>query len=160
MRSIRSFGRLNSKSAVPPQGARQPVRRLAAEHDLHLEIDHRASGRLIVDWLRYAVYGALVVVGLAGLRGINVGPGHEATAPVAKERCGASLREFYDLRPGMTYLEVRKVIGCEGEVISQVQLAGTNTVMVGWDGIGSFGANMQVMFQDNRMVTRAQFGLE
>jgi hypothetical protein len=161
MTSTRPFGRRNRTSTVPSKAGPRPARLSATVPDP--QIDRRSSRRLFFDWLRYAGYGALVVAGLAGLRSINEGPSGQTTAAVAnvaKEHCGASLSEFYDLRPGMTYSEVRKVIGCEGEVISQVELAGVNTVMVGWDGVGSFGANMHVMFQDNRMITRAQFGLE
>lgn len=68
-----------------------------------------------------------------------------------------SKEEFESLETGMTYEEVVSIIGGEGELSSQVGLAGYDTKIYMWEG--SFGANANVTFQNNELVSKAQFGL-
>ncbi|ODT13538.1 MAG: hypothetical protein ABS35_37615 [Kaistia sp. SCN 65-12] len=60
----------------------------------------------------------------------------------------------------MSYAAARDIIGCEGEVLSQVSLGGTNSVAVGWDAQTAMFGNMNVTFQNGKLVSRAQFGLK
>ncbi|RWE60638.1 MAG: hypothetical protein E5V24_12620 [Mesorhizobium sp.] len=48
---------------------------------------------------------------------------------------------------------------CEGEELSSSEFGGYETVMYIWDGNG-FGGNMNAMFQNGAMVSKAQFGLK
>ena len=41
--------------------------------------------------------------------------------------------------------------------MSRNELAGTEAVMYSWEG--NLGANMNAMFQNNKLVQKAQFGL-
>lgn len=59
----------------------------------------------------------------------------------------------------MTYQEVVSILGSSGEVISSSDVAGYKTVMYMWEG-NSLGANMNAMFQNDKMVSKAQFGLK
>lgn len=63
----------------------------------------------------------------------------------------------------MTYAQVVKILGKEGTKLSSRDIAGIQTVMYQCygDGISGsvLGANMNAMFQDGRLVTKAQFGL-
>lgn len=68
------------------------------------------------------------------------------------------LSEFNQITTGMTYREVVSIIGTEGTELSRVSLAGTVTVMYKWDGQGI--ANMNAMFQNGKLITKSQFGLE
>ena len=55
--------------------------------------------------------------------------------------------------------EVVAILGKEGEEMSSNDVAGYNTVMYKWDGDSGFGANMNGMFQNGKLVQKAQFGL-
>jgi hypothetical protein len=74
-----------------------------------------------------------------------------------------SLDEFNQIKTGMTYDEVVSIIGSKGELLSESDLGiGSEyvTTMWMWEGKGSIGANANVMFQDGKVVNKAQFGLE
>lgn len=74
-----------------------------------------------------------------------------------------SLAEFNAISTGMTYQEVTDIIGSAGEVLSEVDLGLGDeyfTQSRKWDGEGSIGANAIIQFQDGKVVTKAQFGLE
>lgn len=80
-------------------------------------------------------------------------------AQVHGTACRASAQSFNALRNGMTYAQVRDIVGCEGVLMSSSEIAGFSTHMVVWDGKGSIGANMNVMFQNGRVMMKSQFGL-
>lgn len=71
-----------------------------------------------------------------------------------------SKAEFESLKTGMTYNEVVSIIGGEGELSSQVDVAGYDTKLYMWEGEGSIGANANVTFQNNKLVSKAQIGLK
>jgi hypothetical protein len=71
---------------------------------------------------------------------------------------GVTLENFGRLKDGMTYPEVVKILGKEGTEISSSNIAGYKTVMYQWEGQG-FG-NMNAMFQNGKLVSKAQFGLK
>jgi hypothetical protein len=62
----------------------------------------------------------------------------------------------------MTYSEVVQILGQSGTEISRSSIAGITTVMYQWNAgglAGLSGGNMNAMFQDGRLVSKAQFGL-
>ena len=65
--------------------------------------------------------------------------------------------EYTQLTTGMSYRQAVAIIGFPGEELSRVEIAGTTTVMYQW--MNPTGANMNAMFQNDRMVQKAQFGL-
>lgn len=69
-----------------------------------------------------------------------------------------TMAEFNGLKTGMTYEQAVAVIGARGEKISRTELAGIATVMYGWKSAD--GSNMNAMFQTNRLINKAQFGLQ
>jgi hypothetical protein len=73
--------------------------------------------------------------------------------------CRVTLEKFSELKTQMPYSTVENILGCPGKELSRSELAGYTTVMLGWDGAGSLGANMNAMFQNNSLVSKAQFGL-
>lgn len=68
-----------------------------------------------------------------------------------------TLAEYEQIREGMTYGEVIAVIGSPGEELSRSDMAGYVTVMYSWSNAN--GSNMNAMFQNGRLVTKAQLGL-
>jgi hypothetical protein len=73
-----------------------------------------------------------------------------------------SKAEFDQIQNGMTYEEVVKIIGGEGELLSETGTKGdpAHTVMYKWDGEGDIGANANAMFQGGKMINKSQFGLK
>ena len=82
-----------------------------------------------------------------------------STVSAQNTSCDTTLSAFNALREGMSIRQVESIIGCPGELLSQTDMAGYQTVMFAWSGEGSMGANMNAMFQNNSMIMKAQFGL-
>lgn len=85
----------------------------------------------------------------------------EAAPATPQNKPGISASEFAQLRAGMSYPEVVAIIGSEGELISENEMAGYRTQMFMWDEEGTFGiGNANVMFQNGQMIQKSQFGLD
>lgn len=65
--------------------------------------------------------------------------------------------EYDQIREGMSYSEVKAIIGASGVELSRSDIAGYSTVMYSWTN--SDGSNMNAMFQNGGLVNKAQFGL-
>jgi hypothetical protein len=59
----------------------------------------------------------------------------------------------------VVYSHFVSILGKEGTEISNNNIAGIKTIMYKWDA-GSFGANMNAMFQNGKLGSKAQFGLK
>ncbi len=133
-------------------------------------------------WKKY--FGAVVVAGLlitsAGCGGSSPPQQSQgSTQPVAQEQTKppeqkqeqpqpkknspkVSKAEFDQIKSGMTYEQVKEIIGGEGEVISESGNPGDqfHTVMYQYEGEGELGANASFTFQGGKLVNKAQFGLK
>lgn len=69
-----------------------------------------------------------------------------------------TLSQFNQIKEGMTYDAVVGVLGSPGVQQSSSDIGGIKTVMYAWNGEGT-GANMNAMFQDDKLIQKAQFGL-
>jgi hypothetical protein len=104
-------------------------------------------------------------------------PKQETQAPAAKEepkkeepkkkeapknKPGVSKAEFDQIQNGMSYDEVKAIIGSDGEVLSETGQAGDqfHTIMYKWDGEKGLGANANFMFQEGKLQNKSQFGLK
>lgn len=69
--------------------------------------------------------------------------------------------KFNKIQNGMTYEEVVKIIGGEGEVLSESGTKGDqfHTVIYTWPAEGSLGANANFTFQGNKLQNKAQMGV-
>ena len=68
-------------------------------------------------------------------------------------------KAMYDrIETGMSYQQVVAIIGWNGEELSRSDVAGYVTVMYSW--MNPNGSNMNVMLQNNKVVSKAQFGLK
>ncbi|HIE8455386.1 TPA: DUF3862 domain-containing protein [Bacillus cereus] len=79
-----------------------------------------------------------------------------------KNKPGISKAEFDQIQNGMSYDEVKAIIGSDGEVLSESGQAGDqfHTIMYKWDGEKGFGANANFMFQEGKLQNKSQFGLK
>jgi hypothetical protein len=73
-------------------------------------------------------------------------------------RVGVSMAQFSSLKTGMTLEEAIAILGGPGEELSSNDIAGIQTVMYMWKGAGV--ANMNAMFQNGKLIQKAQFGLK
>jgi hypothetical protein len=71
----------------------------------------------------------------------------------------ASMEDFNTLQAGMSYSQVCDIVGDQGTEMSRSEIAGYQTIMYSWNGNGILGANMTAMFQNGKLVSKAQFGL-
>lgn len=71
---------------------------------------------------------------------------------------GATMAKFNRLDTGMSYAEAVRILGGPGTELSRSDLGGITTVMYQWTGTGI--GNMNAMFQGDKLVNKAQFGLK
>ena len=83
-----------------------------------------------------------------------------AVVAVAPSEGGATKAKYEQIRTGMSYQEVVQIIGEKGEEMSRFEIEGIPaTVMYMWKG-QNLMANMNAMFQGDKLTTKAQFGLK
>jgi hypothetical protein len=79
--------------------------------------------------------------------------------PVFAADCTVDKAGYQALKTGMTYKQVAQILGCEGEGVSENEIAGFHTIMYKWYGKDGI-SNMNVMFQNGRLMQKSQFGLK
>jgi hypothetical protein len=72
---------------------------------------------------------------------------------------GVTKANYNELKTGMTYSQVVQVLGKDGDELSSNEIGDIKTVMYKWDG-DSFGSNMNAMFQNDKLMSKAQIGLK
>lgn len=74
---------------------------------------------------------------------------------------GLTEEKFNQITEGMSYEEVVGIIGSEGTLLSETGEAGTDlhTVMYEWNSADSAFGNANFMFQDDKLMSKAQAGL-
>jgi phage FluMu protein Com len=75
------------------------------------------------------------------------------------EASGPTLAQYEQLQTGISYEQATRLLGSSGSELSRVGSGSLETVMYSWSGQGSRGANMTAMFQNDRLVAKAQAGL-
>src|SRR5262245_17805699 len=65
--------------------------------------------------------------------------------------------EFGRISEGMTYEQVINIMGTSGELISSNEIAGIKTVMYSWKNAN--GSNINAIFQNGKLIQKAQLGL-
>jgi len=70
-----------------------------------------------------------------------------------------TMENYTRLMTGMSYAQVVEILGAPGTELSRSSLGGVTTELYQWEGTGSLGANMNAMFQNDRLISKAQFGL-
>ncbi len=81
------------------------------------------------------------------------------SSPAAPAAAGVTMAGFTQLKTGMTYEQAVKILGKEGTEMSSNEIGGTKTIMYQWEGDG-LGATMTAMFQNNKLMSKSQFGLK
>lgn len=71
-----------------------------------------------------------------------------------------TLDEYNRIKSGMGYDEVTEIVGSYGTEMARSEIAGYQSFIVSWDGIGSLGANANVTFSNGKVYAKAQLGLQ
>ncbi|KYC67226.1 DUF3862 domain-containing protein [Heyndrickxia coagulans] len=71
-----------------------------------------------------------------------------------------SKSEFSQIKTGMTYNQVVKIVGSKGELQSESGDGEYKTQIYEWKGEGDIGANANVTFQGGKVEGKAQMGLK
>ena len=71
---------------------------------------------------------------------------------------GITMQRYGELRTGMTYRQAVATLGAEGVEMSSNDIGGSHTVMYQWKA--GMMANMNAMFQNDKLISKAQFGLK
>ncbi len=87
----------------------------------------------------------------------------KTTAPATKEETKSDKlteEKFKQIKEGMTYEEVVKIVGSEGKVISETGVAGDpyHTVMYEFETDGTFSTS-SMMFQGGKLINKTQIGV-
>lgn len=100
-------------------------------------------------------YGLFMFLGV-GTPGITSSARSTTMAPAATSPV-VTKAEYDRIKDSMSYRQVREIIGEAGEELSRNTMVGVTTVMYSWSNAD--GSNMNAMFQDDKLVSKAQFGL-
>ncbi|MBT9547981.1 MAG: DUF3862 domain-containing protein [Candidatus Sericytochromatia bacterium] len=116
--------------------------------------------------------GFFVLVGIVGgNQGGNSSTSSNDAAPAAqapvqekppkppKPKSQVTMANYNRLKTGMSYEQVVAILGKAGTELSSNDIAGYQTVMYQWEG-DSFASNMNAMFQNGKLMQKAQFGLK
>lgn len=68
--------------------------------------------------------------------------------------------EYNQIETGMTYEEVKQIIGSEGSLTSTVTANNTTIEIYTWYGNGTAGSNANVTFTNDSVTGKAQVGLK
>ena len=76
---------------------------------------------------------------------------------VTNGSCAVTAQGYARLQSGDTYATAVAKLGCEGSEISRSDIPNYITVMYMWEG-EPLGANMSAMFQNDKLIRKAQLG--
>ena len=83
----------------------------------------------------------------------------EFLAKYAEANSSCTYEEYLSIEIGMSYEEVVRIVGSDGEQLSSVAIGGHTSTLFSWDGAKEF-SSIVVTFQDGKVVSKAQFGLD
>lgn len=111
---------------------------------------------------------AVFILSLAGMRGcMDAVELIESTPPGAMPRTGPpliTLAEFNQISTGMSYMDVARVVGGQGIMQSENTIGAPGDQFyvhtVAYSFMNPGGSNAMIMFQNDKMNMKSQFGLQ
>ena len=76
-----------------------------------------------------------------------------------EDKCYITLEEFNKIEKGMTYDQVKDIVGCEDTVNSDTEVMGSKMTIYSWYGKDGI-SNANVNIQDNKLINKTQIGLK
>lgn len=112
---------------------------------------HKSQSNKLLKALRIVLGIILIVVGISVL--VN------NTSEENENKCYITLEEFNKIENGMTYDQVKDIVGCEGTVNSDTEIMGSKMTIYSWYGKDGI-SNANVNIQDNKLINKTQIGLD
>lgn len=75
------------------------------------------------------------------------------------DKCYISLAEFNKIENGMSYDQVKEIVGCEGTVNSDTQVMDTKMTIYSWYGKDGI-SNANVTIENDKLINKTQIGLK
>lgn len=92
---------------------------------------------------------------------INLSTGiQRSVSGVSNESEYITKDEYNQIKTGMSYDEVKQIVGSEGSLSSTVSMNGITVEIYTWYGNGPAGSNANVTFTNNAVTGKAQVGLK
>lgn len=116
--------------------------------------------------LGYVLPGVLILVIFGVVASMfSAGPGSSGTGFISVSEPVVTYNEYLSIENGMSYQQVVSIIGEPGREISRNKTDGVPGVMedietVMYEWANSDGSNMNAMFQNDRLIQKAQFWLD
>lgn len=112
----------------------------------------------VIAWI-FIVFFATVIGSFAMVNDIYVPSVSNYNDITTNSNVEITLEEFYQIQNGMTYDEVKNIIGCNGTLMQETEFMGTKSHMFSWEG-KTIGSNAVIMFDNGRVMSKTQVGLE
>lgn len=105
--------------------------------------------RIVIAFIVIAVLGSL----------ISGGDNKEKkTNDIKEEKCYITLEEFNKIQNGMSYDEVKEIVGCEGTVNSDTEVGSIKMTIYSWYGKDGI-SNANVNIENGKLINKTQIGL-
>lgn len=85
-------------------------------------------------------------------------PASEASTP-KEEKAIITKEKFDKIETGMSYDQVKEIIGGDGDTLSESEISGIKTSVLMWYGEDGI-SNANIMIQDGKVISKAQAGLQ
>ena len=105
----------------------------------------------------FSVVGIFITIFMTGKLNQNI---QKEISGVSDKSEYITMDEFSQIKTGMTYEEVKKIVGSSGKVSSEVSSGKYKIVIITWYGNGAAGSNANVTFQNGKVQGKAQAGLK
>lgn len=92
----------------------------------------------------------IIIIGIAALSG---------GSDEDNNKCYITLDEFNKIQSGMSYNQVKEIVGCEGTVVSESEYMGTKMTIYSWYGKDGI-SNANVNIQNDKLLNKTQVGLK
>jgi hypothetical protein len=105
----------------------------------------------------------VMVGGLSGLSSNTSRPSSSSSSSPSSSSSSTpsakiTLSQYNQVKDGMSYSQVAAILGAQGKPVSDSKFGSVKTEAYSWDG-GNF-ASVSIIFQNNKVVSKSQFGLE
>ena len=101
------------------------------------------------------VIGIIIII--IGIIAIVSGMGD--TDSSKEDKCYITLAEFNEIKNGMTYEQVKDIVGCDGTVNSDTEVMGSKMTIYSWYGKDGI-SNANVSIQNGKLINKTQIGLK
>lgn len=74
-------------------------------------------------------------------------------------KCYITLDKFNKIQSGMSYNQVKEIVGCEGTVVSESEYMGTKMTIYSWYGKDGI-SNANINIENDKLLNKSQIGLK